>query len=75
MAKIITTLRDDALAVFAGQTITGETLESHTSLRYLAERGRKQTFGSWMTMTKALEAAGMTVDYSGAEPAYTFPAA
>lgn len=76
MTKIIATLRDDALATFAGQAITGSTFEAHTSLRYQAERGRKQTFQSYMNTIDALEAAGVQVDYGvgSEETVYTFPA-
>jgi hypothetical protein len=74
MTKIIETLRDDALAAFAGQAVAGSAFEAHTSFRYMAERGRKQTFGSYVNMVSALEAAGVTVDYSGTDTVYKFPA-
>ena len=76
MTKIIATLRDDALATFAGQTISGTALEAHTSFRYMAERGRKQTFQSYMNTLDALEAAGVTIEQPEhlGDRAFAFPA-
>lgn len=76
MTKIIATITADALAVFAGQTITGEELEAHTSFVYTVARGRKQTFQSYMNMLDALEAAGVTIDQPEhlGDRTFTFPA-
>lgn len=75
-SRIVHTLADECLTVFAGQTVTGEQIEAHTAPRYIEERGRRQTFGSYSKMIDALEAAGVTIDQPvrGGERLFTFPA-
>lgn len=73
MTQIIRTLTDDALAVFSGQTIDGDALEAHTGFRYLAERGRRQTFRSYTTMLDAMKTAGVVEELRDGQLFYTFP--
>lgn len=75
-SQIVTTLATECLTVFAGQTVTGEQIEAYTAPRYVEERGRRQTFGSYSKMIDAIEAAGVTIDqpqHCGAR-LFTFPA-
>lgn len=79
MSNITREIAAAALIVFAGQTVTADEVGEYIEQQYaLLSGGRRQTFGSFMKVRDAVEAA---TEYRGSmNPAttpswFTFPAA
>jgi hypothetical protein len=77
MSRIVTETAASILAIFAGQTVTHETIGAQIELEYAMAR-KRCTFGSHVDITKGIERAGVVTRWTGfnysGELLYAFPA-